>query len=311
MFLQALRLRTSRGGNRRRTGPARKKSRALSVEGLETRQLLDGGVQSALLRTNNPSLMFDRQPGLPKAATVPADIQRGDSVAVGSTLGLPLPEAVAAHRNGIDVSNHQGNVNWSAVRSSGITFAFVKATEGTGFTDPYINKNIVGMKGAGIVPGAYHFARIGSDATAQANLFTNVVRRANGGSFKGMLQLVLDLEEGGRDGRSPAQVWAWTQTFVARVKAVTGRPCIIYTGFYFWRDRVGDPNNNLNCPLWLAAYTSESQTGRLTPRAWSRVGWAFWQYTESGRVPGVSGNVDRDYFRNGGSYPNINNLSIP
>jgi len=277
------------------------------VEGLETRQLLHGGVQSALLRTDNPSLMFDRQPGLPEAAMVPADIHRGDSVAVGRPSGLP--EAAAAHRNGIDVSNWQGNVNWSAVRSSGITFAVAKATEGTGFTDRFINQNIAGMKRAGIVPAAYHFAHPGSDATAQANHFTNVVRRANGGSFSGLLQLVLDLEE--TDGRSPSQVWAWTQTFVARVRAVTGRPCIIYTGFYFWRDSVGDPNNNLNCPLWLAAYVPESRTGGLTPRAWSRVGWAFWQYTDSGRVPGVAGNVDRDYFRNGGSYPNINSLRIP
>jgi lysozyme len=233
---------------------------------------------------------------------------------LGLMLGLlggfvTVPEVAAAHLSGIDVSHYQGTVNWSAVRSAGITFAFAKATEGTSFTDGFINQNIAGMKRAGIVPGAYHFAHPGSDATTQANRFTNVVRTANGGNFSGLLQLVLDLEV--TDGRSPAQVWSWTQTFVARVRAVTGRPCIIYTGFYFWRDRVGDPNNNLNCPLWLAAYVAESQTGALTPRAWSGVGWAFWQYTDRGSVPGVTGNVDRDYFRNGGSYPNINALRIP
>jgi GH25 family lysozyme M1 (1,4-beta-N-acetylmuramidase) len=222
---------------------------------------------------------------------------------------VAVPQVSAAHLSGIDVSSYQGNVNWTAVRRAGITFAIAKATEGTGYTDRYINQNIAGMKRAGIIPGAYHFAHPGIDATAQANKFTSVVRAANGGNFRGLLQLVLDLEV--TDGRSPAQVWAWTQTFVARVKAVTGRPCIIYTGFYFWRDRVGNPNNNLNCPLWLAAYVPESSTAGLTPRAWAGVGWAFWQYTSSGRVAGVSGNVDRDYFRNGGSYPNINALRFP
>jgi GH25 family lysozyme M1 (1,4-beta-N-acetylmuramidase) len=231
---------------------------------------------------------------------------------LGTFLGLyallgSAPEAAAAPLNGIDVSNHQGNVNWASIRSAGITFAFAKATEGTGFIDAFINQNIAGMKRNGIIPGAYHFGHPGSDPTTQANLFTNVVRNANGGTFSGLLQLVLDLEV--TDGRTPAQVWAWTQTFVARVKAVTGRPCIIYTGFFFWRDSVGNPNNNLNCPLWLAAYVSNPNN--FVPQAWSGVGWAFWQYTASGSVPGVSGNVDRDQFKNGGSYPNINALRIP
>jgi len=233
---------------------------------------------------------------------------------VGSVLVLAgglvsAPEAAAAHLNGIDVSHYQGSINWSSVRNAGVTFAVTKATEGTTYTDAYVDDNIAGMKNAGIIPGAYHFAHPGTDATAQANYFTSVVRAANGGTFSGMLQLVLDLED--TDGRTPAQVFAWTQTFVARVQAVTGRPCIIYTGFYFWRDNVGNPTSNLNCPLWLAAYVAESQTAALTPRAWSGVGWAFWQYTSSGSVPGVAGNVDRDYFRNTGSYPNINNLRIP
>lgn len=224
--------------------------------------------------------------------------------------GLLAPRpAGAAHLPGIDVSNHQGSVNWASVKSAGISFAIAKATEGTTFTDAFINQNIAGMKKNGIIPGAYHFAHPGSDATTQANHFTSVVKAANGGSFSGLLQLVLDLEV--TDGTTPAHVFAWTQTFVARVEAVTGRPCIIYTGFYFWRDSVGNPNNNLNCPLWLAAYVPESETASLTPAAWASVGWAFWQYTDSGSVAGVSGAVDRDYFKNSGSYPNINNLRIP
>jgi GH25 family lysozyme M1 (1,4-beta-N-acetylmuramidase) len=220
-----------------------------------------------------------------------------------------VPEAAAGHLAGVDVSVYQGNVNWQAVRRAGITFAIAKATEGTGYTDRYINANIAGMKRNGIVPGAYHFGHPGSDPIAQARRFASVVKSANGGHYHGVLQLVLDLEV--TDGRSSGQVWSWTQNFIAEIHRQTGRPGIIYTGFYFWRDRVGNPNNNLNCPLWLAAYVSEGQTGGLTPRAWSRVGWAFWQYTDRGRVGGIAGNVDRDYFKNTGSYSNINALRIP
>src|SRR5262249_15766509 len=157
---------------------------------------------------------------------------------------LTVPEATAAHLSGIDVSHYQGSINWSSVSGAAIRFAAAKATRGTGFTDGFINQNIAGMKAAGIVPGAYHFAHPGSDPVAQADHFTSVVHAANGGSYSGLLQLVLDLEV--TDGRTPAQVFAWTQAFVARVLDITGRPCIIYTGFYFWRDNVGNPNDNLN-----------------------------------------------------------------
>ena len=87
------------------------------------------------------------------------------------------------------------------------------------------------MKEAGLIRGAYHFGRPGSDAVTQANFFVDTVR-----PMSGDLQLVLDLEQ--TDGKTPAQIWAWTQMFCARVKTRTGRPAIIYTGYFFWRDSV-------------------------------------------------------------------------
>jgi lysozyme len=116
-------------------------------------------------------------------------------IVAGFMAGLmTVPEVAAQHLAGVDVSSYQGNVNWGAVRRAGITFAIAKATEGTGYTDRYINSNIAGMKANGIVPGAYHFGHPGIDAVAQANRFCDVVYAANGRSFSGMLQLVLDLE---------------------------------------------------------------------------------------------------------------------
>src|SRR5262249_11126276 len=107
---------------------------------------------------------------------------------VGLTGGLgAVPEVAAGYLKGGGGSKHQGSINWAAVRGAGITFAFAKATEGTTFTDAYINQNIAGMKKNGIIPGAYHFGHPGTDATTQANKFTSVVKNANGGTFSGLL----------------------------------------------------------------------------------------------------------------------------
>jgi lysozyme len=197
---------------------------------------------------------------------------------------------------GIDVASYQGYPNWTSVKSSGITFAFTKATEGTTYTNPYFATNWARIKSAGLIRGAYHFGRPGTDPVVQANKFCDVVRPTTGD-----LQMVLDLEV--TDGKSPSQVRSWTVAFLNRVQARTGRPGIIYTGFYFWRDSAGN-GSNLNCPLWVAAYTSSPTN--YVPAAWST--WSFWQYTDRGSVPGVSGNVDRNAWN--GSLTALNRLRL-
>ena len=216
-------------------------------------------------------------------------------------VGATAPRA-EAQLHGIDVSNYQGTVNWTSVKNAGNSFAFAKATEGTTFTDAYFKSNWANMKSAGLIRGAYHYGHPSVSATAQAQYFVNAVKAAGGFNGSNSLQLVLDLET--TDGLSPSQVWAWTQAFIAEIKTLTGRPGIIYTGYYFWRDSVGNPSNNLNCPLWIADYGVSSP---LVPSAWST--WTFWQYSDTGSVPGVGGNVDLDYFN--GSLTNLKALCIP
>jgi GH25 family lysozyme M1 (1,4-beta-N-acetylmuramidase) len=222
------------------------------------------------------------------------------SVAAGVAAGAAVSWASGSSYaiQGIDVASYQGNVNWTSVKNAGLTFGFNKATEGTGYTNPYFASNWVNMKSAGIIRGAYHFGHPSIDPIAQADFFVNTVHPVSGD-----LQMALDIEV--TDGRTPAQVWSWIQTFIARIKYRTGRPGIIYTGFYFWRDSVGNPRNNLNCPLWLAAYVSNPSP--YVPPAWST--FSFWQYTSSGRVSGVSGNVDRDAWN--GTLSGLNNLRLP
>jgi len=199
---------------------------------------------------------------------------------------------------GIDVSHWQGGINWTSVKNSGKTFAFCKATEGTGFVDDRFASNWAAMKNVGLIRGAYHFGRPGTDPVAQANHFCDVVRPTSGD-----LQMTLDLEV--TDGRTPSQVRSWVVSFINRIKVRTGRPGIIYTGFFFWRDSAGN-GSNLDCPLWLA-YWGSGNPSDFVPAAWPF--FTFWQYTSTGTCPGVSGNVDRDAFN--GSLTGLNRLRLP
>lgn len=217
----------------------------------------------------------------------------------GAAAGIALAQT-SSYLKGIDVSRWQLNVNWTSVKAAGNTFAFCKANDGLTGQDPYFAQNWPAMKAAGLIRGAYHFARPNTSAIAQADAFFNIVKPT-----RGDLQLVVDLESA--EGQNAATIWAWTQAFVQRIKERTGRPCIIYTGFYFWRDVMGNPSNNLNCPLWLPSYSVTNPANLLVPAAWST--WSFWQYSSTGSVPGISGNVDLNYFKS--SLAQLQALCLP
>ena len=233
-------------------------------------------------------------------STARRSIVRGAlAIAAAVGVGATTPRA-QAQLNGIDVSSYQGTVNWSSVKSAGNSFGFCKATEGTTYTDAYLSKNWAGMKSAGLVRGAYHYGHPSISATAQAQYFVTAVKNAGGfASGTNSLQLVLDLEDS--DGLPAPAVWSWVQSFLAEIKTLTGRPGIIYVSPSFWENNVGNPDNNLNCPLWIANYGVSSPT---VPPAWPY--WTFWQYSDSGSVSGVSGAVDFDYFN--GSLSNLKSL---
>src|SRR6185436_19864854 len=100
---------------------------------------------------------------------------------------------------------------------------------------------------------------------------------------------VIDVED--NDGLGPAAVADQVQLWIDHVTAAIGKPPVIYTGFYFWRDQVGAPDFT-SSPLWHAQYTSAECPNIAPPWA----DWAFWQYTSSGSVAGIPGNVDTNRF---------------
>jgi lysozyme len=184
---------------------------------------------------------------------------------------------------GIDVSDHQGTVDWNAVQQAGKVFVFIKATDGITWTDPDFAANWSGAEAAGLLRGAYHFYETDDDPTAQAQNFLNAVQLAPGD-----LPPVVDIERFDTGGTA-SQTVKDLQTWLDVVEQATGRTPIIYTSHGFWNS-LGTSAFGLY-PLWIAEYGVQSPT---LPAGWAS--WTFWQFSESGTVAGISGSVDLNVF---------------
>ena len=197
---------------------------------------------------------------------------------------------------GPDVSGWQhpagGRINWAAVRGAGASFAFVKASEGTGYTSPYYRSDTTSARAQGLYVGGYHFARPRlpiSTAATEANYFANIIGNVRG---RGWLPPVLDLEVTG--GLSPANVTAWAHTFLQTLQARTGRVPILYSGGWFYRGYMFNPSGFGQYPLWDALYNKNISSPGTLFGDWTRT--TFWQYTWQRSVPGIIGLVDASYF---------------
>lgn len=194
---------------------------------------------------------------------------------------------------GIDVSHHQGSIDWHGVAASDAKFAYIKATEGIFATDMLFGVNWAGARDSGLLHGAYHFAHPGLDPVVQAMHFATTIQCA-GPSF-GELPPCLDLEVS--DGRNANAVLEWAIAFVRAAEAKLGRQLLIYTG-NFWQSTFGDKRvPELQRMLWIARYSREPPE---VPGNWAR--WDFWQFTDgqSGAaqaIPGVRGPCDANWFR--------------
>ncbi len=209
----------------------------------------------------------------------PDDAELGESYAQGRVCGRgPTVQ-------GVDVSYYQGRVDWDRVAGAGIGFGFARVSDGTRFIDPRFGENWRGMRRVGILRGAYQFFRPGQDARAQARIMTDVLGKLRAGD----LPAVLDIETA--DGYSSASIRAGMRIWLREVEAATGKKPIIYTSWGFWNSLSGMSEFG-DYPLWVANYTSLCP---LVPtQTWS--GWDMWQYTDTGRVPGVTGNTDRNVW---------------
>jgi lysozyme len=222
---------------------------------------------------------------------------------VGMTAG---PASAGTRAPGVDVSRFQGAIDWPTVAASGIRFAFVQASRGSGADctvkpqqcgpDPNFAANRLAAEGAGIRVGAYHrgFASGSTDADAradsltEADIFIAQVVQLNAGE----LLPVLDVESP-FTGMSSTTLRTWVRVFVKRVTKRLGRKPMIYTNASSWSATGNTPEfAKAKYPLWVAEYGVSKPS--VPANNWARHGFSVWQYSSSGMVPGIHGNVDQD-----------------
>lgn len=220
---------------------------------------------------------------------------------------LLLPSPAAARKaRGIDVSRFQGVIDWVAVGETRQRFAFVQASRGSGRDclvaptecgpDQYYPRNYTGAKAVGLRAGAYHRAfasgssrrKARRDARREAKVFLGAV----GEVVRGDLLPVLDLESPFVD-LNANRLRLWIRVWLRRVEKATGVKPMIYTNHSSWQ-ATGDTQEFAleGHRLWVANF---GVPGPLVPALdWADLGWSVWQHTSTGRVRGVSGNVDKN-----------------
>jgi len=202
-------------------------------------------------------------------------------------------DATITRLEGIDVSHWQGTIDWTKVAASGKAFAIIKATDSYDYTDPMYATNHAQAKAAGMWTGAYHFARpdaTAGDAVREADKFVSVVNL-------GAKDLIpaLDLEVTGGLTTTPLQ--NWVAAWLTEVTARTGVKPMIYTSPAFWQKYMGDSSALADAgykTLWVAHWNVT--TPWVPANNWGGHGWTFWQYSNCGTVPGISGCVDLDRY---------------
>lgn len=198
--------------------------------------------------------------------------------------------------DGIDVSEWQGDIDFSAVLNSGIEVAYIRSSVGEDYKDPFFERNYQGFKNAGIKVGFYHYvtATTVEEAIREAEYFVSVTENKSPDAC-----LAMDYEY--FYGLSDEAVNEISKAFLETVEEKSGRNACVYSDAYNAKNTF---SGLTEYPLWIADYyrSEPYSTGQ-----WET--WAGFQYTDKGRVPGISGNVDMDYFKSG--ILDVNTASIP
>ncbi len=186
---------------------------------------------------------------------------------------------------GIDVSHHQGSIDWSKLKTEKISFVFIKATEGNDFVDPKFLSNWNNARKHGLAVGAYHFFTFCSSASDQANNFIKTVPKV-----KGSLPAVIDIEFIGSCKHQPSinEYQTSVQIFINLVKNHYAQEPIIYSTYESYKGYLD--TLFVRSPLWMRDIYSKPSLG-------NRRQWLFWQYSNRGRINGINAYVDLNVFK--------------
>ncbi|RUT30186.1 glycoside hydrolase [Arsenicitalea aurantiaca] len=189
--------------------------------------------------------------------------------------------------HGIDVARYQGRIDFHAARRAGTQFVFMKATEGGDYIDPMFYENWNAARNAGVPRGAYHFMTWCRPAHEQAAWFAQMVP-----NDPDALPPVLDLEWNNHSRCKPTlsrdEALGKIAIMLQAMERHTGKLPIIYTDINFHRDIL--EGVHLDNAFWLRSTAAEPHE-RYNNRPWT-----FWQWTQTGTVPGIDVEVDRNAF---------------
>ncbi len=180
---------------------------------------------------------------------------------------------------GVDVSHYQGKIDWAEIRKQDISFAFIKATEGSSYVDPCFEDNFRNAPKAGLRVGAYHFFSFDSPGKTQADNFIAAVR-----AFDGMLPPTVDVELYSKYVSEPPTdtdaIKNELRTLLSALEAEYGKKPVVYVTHKSYELLIrGD---FAGYDIWIRDIFRE-------PSLSDGREWTFWQYTNRGRFNGYEG----------------------
>lgn len=189
---------------------------------------------------------------------------------------------------GVDVSRYQGQIDWNVLASNDISFAYIKATEGSSYVDSCFSYNYEEARKTSLRVGAYHFFSYDSEGQTQADHYIAVVEKTDG-----MLPPVIDLEfYGDKEQNPPAQdsVRQELTVMLDRLEEYYGVKPIIYATEKSYKLYLADAFQEYD--IWIRNIFS-------SPHLSDHREWTFWQYTNRGKLEGYQGDekyIDMNVF---------------
>lgn len=192
---------------------------------------------------------------------------------------------------GIDISHYQ-TVNWDELKTNQpkVDFVYVKATQGVGYTDPNFFDHVNSAARVGIPFGFYHFATLNDknvkeDSAAEAKYFISEIKKTR----KSSLPIMLDIEsESPKVQLDAYEVSDWIDTFFATLEDAGYMDYVLYSYTPFLNSHLPKNHDLGDIRLWIAAYSSKAAP--VLPHGWDH--YLIWQYSDKGRVSGITGDVD-------------------
>lgn len=222
--------------------------------------------------------------------------------------------------SGADVSKWQGKFNFQGLKDAGYSFCIIKASEGVQYTDPRFRENWKRAREAGLIVGAYHFARASvidlaelnrdlahgkltqgeydkkrragliQDAENEASWFWSVIESV-GGLDDTTTPPVLDIEwdkRANKAGITSKETVIWSLAFLAKLEKLCGVVPMIYTGKNYWRYKLRESKEFFRYPLWLVQYSRRGRSfgkpGGHPPKPIPGWDWKLWQWSGGGKA---------------------------